>query len=96
MHGVRHRGLFQGLTAPRALQVSRPPTAFLVQQVSLGLAEAFSIAMIAAGNASVQRAAPINSSLVAEAYIAGLQDTVLNCTEQTHTNLQPDSQAWFQ
>ncbi len=64
--------------------------------MSQGLAQAFATAMLAAGNAAVQNAARINSTAIAEAYIAGLQDAVGNCTAATETSSPPNTQAWFQ
>ncbi|KAK9908886.1 hypothetical protein WJX75_004225 [Coccomyxa subellipsoidea] len=64
--------------------------------VSQGLAQAFATAMLAAGNITVQNAARINSTAIAEVFIAGLQDAVANCTAATKTSLPPDTQAWFQ
>ena len=65
-------------------------------QVSQGLAQAFATAMLGVGNATVQNAARVNSTAIAEVYIAGLQDAVANCTATTKTSILPDTQAWFQ
>ncbi|BDA41275.1 hypothetical protein COCOBI_02-0550 [Coccomyxa sp. Obi] len=65
-------------------------------KVSQGLAQAFATAMLAADNATVQNAARINSTEVAEVYIAGLQDAVSNCTASTTSTVPPNTPAWFQ
>ncbi|CAL8462000.1 g1531 [Coccomyxa elongata] len=65
-------------------------------KVSQGLAQAFATAMLAADNATVQNAVPINSTEVAKVYVAGLQDAVSNCTAATKTTVPPNTQAWFQ
>lgn len=59
------------------------------------LAEAFATAMLTAQNATVAGAGAANASVVADVFVAGLQDAALACTEAHRPAAAPQTEAWF-
>ncbi|KAK9838455.1 hypothetical protein WJX81_000285 [Elliptochloris bilobata] len=75
--------------------LSNETSANATDDVPLGLAEAFAMAMLTAQNATVAGAGAANASGVADVFVAGLQDAALACTEAHRPAAPTHTEAWF-